>query len=437
MSHHKKADHLSSVTRMDEIESSKLSLSIILTVSLFIIGAIVWAGFTQIDEVVITSGEVIPVSKVYTIQHLEGGLIKNILVKEGEEVQEGQVLVVFDPTVPRLELQQIKARNAAIINTAQELQRLLDISLKNESVPNNATQATDRFAPIQKALENSAAAESLKEAPKKPTNYPVESQFLTFSAFKKEAEEDIAQFNTLLEILTKRLTIMLQEKDMYEKLISQGVISKKDYLELLRVITQVEEEINKAQEAHLETQYSISKLEQRLNNIEVKSPIHGVVKGLQAHASNIIQPGGFLMEIVPLENLVVEARIKSSDIGLVKIGDKVRVKVDTYDFTRFGDIEGTLVKVSATTFLENPTNAASRQDTLGTSGTPTPSPQSSSAFYKGTVQLEKAYVGDDPEKNKLVPGMTVIADIHIGTKSLLKYLLKPVKTTVETSFREQ
>lgn len=437
MSHHKKADHLSPVTRMDEIESSKLSLGIVLTISLFIIGAIVWAGFTQIDEVVITSGEVIPVSKIYTIQHLEGGMIKNILVKEGEEVQEGQVLVVFDPTVPRLELQQIKARNAAIINTAQELQRLLDISLKNESVPNNATQATDRFAPIQKALENSAAAESLKEAPKKPTNYPVESQFLTFSAFKKEAEEDIAQFNTLLEILTKRLTIMLQEKDMYEKLISQGVISKKDYLELLRVITQVEEEINKAQEAHLETQYSISKLEQRLNNIEVKSPIHGVVKGLQAHASNIIQPGGFLMEIVPLENLVVEARIKSSDIGLVKIGDKVRVKVDTYDFTRFGDIEGTLVKVSATTFLENPTNPQSRQDTLGTSGTPTPSPQSSSAFYKGTVQLEKAYVGDDPEKNKLVPGMTVIADIHIGTKSLLKYLLKPVKTTVETSFREQ
>jgi HlyD family type I secretion membrane fusion protein len=222
---------------------------------------------------------------------------------------------------------------------------------------------------------------------------------------------------------------------MYEKLIDKGVISKKDYLELLRVITQVEEEINKAKAAHLETQYSISKLEQRLNNIEVKSPIHGLVKGLQAHISNIIAPGGYLMEIVPLENLIVESRLKASDVGLVRIGDKVRVKVDTYDYTRFGEIEGTLMKLSATTFLENPSNPTSLAGS-GAPGTPT-NTQGTVAFYKATIQLAKVYVGSNPEKNKLLPGMTVIADIHVGTKSLLKYLLKPVHAVIETSFREQ
>ena len=287
--------------------------------------------------------------------------------------------------------------------------------------------------PLDKEAQVKASPKNLKK------RNAIEDQYLTVTDFRKEAESDIEQFDSLLEILTKRLTVMLQEKNMYEKLLDKGVVSKKDYLELLRVITQVEEEINKAKSAHLETQYAITKLEQRLNNIEVKSPVHGLVKGLQAHASNIIQPGGYLMEIVPLEDLVVESRIKASDVGMVRVGDKIRVKVDTYDFTRFGEIEGTLTKISATTFIENSSNIPSRNAGGTAPGTPDVQGggQGTIAFYKASIQLKKTYVGDDPEKNKLLPGMTVIADIHVGTKSLLKYLLKPVHAVIETSFREQ
>ncbi len=432
----KQVNRLLPVTRIEEVDSARLSMAIIVTIVLFIVAAVVWAAFTQIDEVVVTNGEVMPVSKIYTIQHLEGGEIQNILVKEGEEVQAGQVLVVFDPTVPKLELQQIRARNAAIINSGQELQKLLDISQQNLSNKIEGSPELNQYSGIHTTptQPESTEKETAKAEPRKVN--PIENQYLTVTAFKQEAEADIAQFDTLLEILTKRLTIMLQEKDMYEKLIDKGVISKKDYLELLRVITQVEEEINKAKAAHLETQYSISKLEQRLNNIEVKAPVHGLVKGLQAHISNIIQPGGYLMDIVPVENLIVESRLKSSDVGLVRIGDKVHVKIDTYDYTRFGEIQGTLVKISATTFLENPSNPSSLSSSGAAPGTPTNN-QGTSAFYKASIQLDKTYVGDNPNNNKLLPGMTVIADIHVGTKSLLKYLLKPVHAAIETSFREQ
>lgn len=445
MKNHKHAHRMSPVVRIEEVESARISLSIVVTLSVFILGGIIWAGFTQIDEVVVSSGDVVPVSKVYTIQNQDGGVIQSILVKDGEEVQAGQTLVIFDPTVPRLELQQLMVRNAAIINSGQELQKLLDIGQKNAaSLHGPDAPEANVYGSIQKENTSNASTQNTTEPSKSLPNRgpkqlsPIENQYLSVTDFKTEAEKDIADFNTLLDILTKRLTIMLQEKSMYEKLISQGVIAKKDYLELLRVITQVEEEINKAQAAHLETQYAISKLEQRLNNIEVKSPIHGLVQGLQIHISNVIQPGGYLMDIVPLENLIVEARIKSTDIGLVKVGDQVRVKVDTYDFTRFGDIEGKLINISATTFLENAPNAQASRNTSNAPYANSPSPsQGAAAFYKAAIQLKKSYVGNDPNKNKLLPGMTVIADIHIGTKSLLKYLLKPVKAAAETSFREQ
>lgn len=430
MKNHKQSSYFSEVTRIEEVDSSRVSLGIILTICFLILASIVWAFFTQIDETVVTRGEVIPVSKVYTVQHLEGGVIASILVKEGEEVQEGQTLLVFDPTLPRLELEQIQARNAAIINSGDELQRLLQTSQnirRDTGVATNELEAKALEQVKKNVKENSvkAEAQNMTAAP----NYKMGDQLVSATNFKLQAEQDISKFNTLLEILTKRLTILLQEKEMYEKLFAQGVVAKKDYLELLRTITQVEEEINKAKSAHLETQYSISRLEERLSNIEVKSPVHGLVKGLQAHVSNVIAPGGFIMEIVPLENLMVEARIQSTDVGLVKIGDKVRVKVDTYDFTRFGEIKGKLVKISATTFLENP---------AGASATPGgPAVTGSTAFYKASVALEKIYVGNDPKKNTLLPGMTVVADIHTGTKSLLKYLLRPVTRVVDTAFREQ
>ena len=126
-------------------------------------------------------------------------------------------------------------------------------------------------------------------------------------------------------------------------------------------------------------------------------------------------------------------------VALHITGRTVFFAVDTYDFTRFGEIEGTLTKISATTFIENSSNIPSRNAGGTAPGTPDVQGggQGTIAFYKASIQLKKTNVGDDPEKNKLLPGMTVIADIHVGTKSLLKYLLKPVHAVIETSFREQ
>jgi adhesin transport system membrane fusion protein len=402
--------HAPAVARLEDNEGAQLTTTIVATISVLIILFIIWISITPVEEIAITFGEVIPKSNVYSIQHLEGGMIKTILVKEGDEVRAGQTLVEFDPTIPQLELQQIRARNAALIASAENLKQFLETEHPDKFSSEQAVEPDIKSSTAQQ--DNTSSIPSVISSGIKPTNQNAGKEQTT--AFKEQAAEDVARFDSILVILKRRLAILIQEKDMYESLLKTGSVSKKDYLALLRTVTQVQEDISKTQAAHVETLYLIGKLENRINNIEVKAPIHGLVKGLQIHAGNIIQPGGILMDVVPVEDLIIEAKIHATDIGHISIGDPVKIKITTYDYTRFGIITGKLIKLSATTFLDE-------------KGVP---------FYKGLIELEKSYVGQDSSQNRLLPGMTVQADINTGSKTLLEYLLRPIQVAISSSFRE-
>jgi adhesin transport system membrane fusion protein len=402
--------HAPAVARLEDNEGAQLTTTIVATISVLIILFIIWISITPVEEIAITFGEVIPKSNVYSIQHLEGGMIKTILVKEGDEVRAGQTLVEFDPTIPQLELQQIRARNAALIASAENLKQFLETEHPDKFSSEQAVESDSKSSTAQQG--NTSSIPSVISPDIKPTNQNAGKE--QTSAFKEQAAEDVARFDSILVILKRRLAILIQEKDMYESLLTTGSVSKKDYLALLRTVTQVQEDISKTQAAHVETLYLIGKLENRINNIEVKAPIHGLVKGLQIHAGNIIQPGGILMDVVPVEDLIIEAKIHATDIGHISIGDPVKIKITTYDYTRFGIITGKLIKLSATTFLDE-------------KGVP---------FYKGLIELEKSYVGQDSSQNRLLPGMTVQADINTGSKTLLEYLLRPIQVAISSSFRE-
>jgi len=161
----------------------------------------------------------------------------------------------------------------------------------------------------------------------------------------------------------------------------------------------------------------IHKITQQINRLELRSPAHGIVKGLQIHTiGGIIPPGQPLMEIVPLDKeLIAEVKVSPNDIGHIKTGDHVTVKVTTFDFSRYGSIDGTVSVLSATTFT---------------------SPQGA-PFYKGLIKLDKHYVGNNPEMNKVLPGMIVNADIITGEKSLLAYMLKPIHRSLNSAFIER
>jgi HlyD family secretion protein/adhesin transport system membrane fusion protein len=130
----------------------------------------------------------------------------------------------------------------------------------------------------------------------------------------------------------------------------------------------------------------------------------------------VIESGKILAEIVPLEgNLIVETQIQPKDIGHIRTGLPVKIKVGSYDYSRYGAINGELIYISATTFVKD----------------------TGVRYYMGRVSLARNYVGSDPKKNLIVPGMTVQADIVTGSKSILAYLLKPIRNSVTTAFSER
>ena len=176
-------------------------------------------------------------------------------------------------------------------------------------------------------------------------------------------------------------------------------------------------ELSESANELIQVEEALIEAKDRVRRLDIVTPVRGIVKGLRVHTvGGIVPPGEVISEIVPLdEELIIEAKIQPRDVGHVRFGQPVTVKVTTYDFARFGGISGELKDVSASTFLDE-------------QGEP---------YYKGIVSLDKNYVGSDPGQNRVMPGMTVQADIKTGKKTLFSYLLKPVYSSVSTSFRER
>ncbi len=178
------------------------------------------------------------------------------------------------------------------------------------------------------------------------------------------------------------------------------------------------EELNKQISDLLEVTKQIDKAQDRVNRLRVVSPVYGIVKGSDIRAGKVIAPGEIIVDMVPItKHLVVEAKISPKDIGHISLGDPVKVKVSSYDFSTYGQLNGKVKQVSATTFDE-PRTAAE-------------------PYYKAILTIEKNYLGDDPTANLVTPGMTVVADIQTDHRSLLHYFLKPINRTFNEAFRER
>jgi len=165
-----------------------------------------------------------------------------------------------------------------------------------------------------------------------------------------------------------------------------------------------------------ETRESITKYQGIVDRARMTAPMNGVVSGLKVNAiGSVVEPGKVVLQLVPADQeLVVESNIAPSDMGNVRTGELVRVKVSAYDFARHGAVTGRLESVSATTFQT----------------------EDGKSFFKARIKLDQSFVGKNPERNPILPGMTVQADIVTGQKTILDYLLRPVQLAMETGFHE-
>ena len=428
---------LSQSARLEEAVNPMVVRLTSITICASVLAFLGWASITSINEVARAPGEVTPQGFQQVVQHLEGGLVQEIKVAEGQVVQKGQVLMVLDGVGTQQDLERAKSEQVFLSMQKERLQAFVDGREPNFT----------KWLPDQRSLvdDQNKIFQSMLQARKEERGI-IEDQI----AQKKQS---IAILASRQDTVRKNLAL---SKDMYERrkdLYSNGYISHISFLQteqelnalkgesnmVYNEIQQAKQEI-KEYESRLQSLNSkyrdeayqqmgqvdgllaqnhevLEKMSNRVGRLDVQSPVNGLVKGLTVNTvGGVIQPGQALMEIVPLDSqLVVEVRIPPQHIGHLKVGMPVQVKVSTFDFSRYGAITGKLEFLSPTTFM-------------GERG---------ERFYRGRVRLDKNYVGTNEAQNIILPGMTVMTDIITGDKTIMAYLLKPIHNSIKTAFTER
>lgn len=444
----RKLQHLLQSLTLEESGSPKLVLNTIIVTSLIFLSIIIWAATTPLDEISYAKGTVVPVGQIPLIQHFEGGIVKKIYVKDGEQVKFGQKLMQLSSINPISELRRLKVKELGlhleIIRLAAFINNNTDLDIET------IVQKTGHPSHLSSEKYNRMISETLALLKQEITARNEEETMLKRQVSRLEEE------NTSLEEqkgnLKNRKSFLNEELAIYQKLRKTKAIPKirvlsaneklsdinGDFLEvagslknnkhlleeaktrLINLGTTLTEEAmeiksNKYSKL-LEVQDSIQASKDKVGRLTIKSPVDGIVKGLIVDTGSVIPPGGALLEVVPLDKeLVVEAKVRTQDVGHISINDVVNVKISAYNYVRYGHIKGFIDSISASTYLNE-------------QGQP---------YYRVMVRLEKNYLGLNPSKNIILPGMTVEAEIITGHKSLLAYLLKPIQRSVTKAFHER
>ena len=429
--------HLAQAIQLEESGTAPLIRIAMMVASIACLAFIVWAGLTQIDEMAAADGQVIPSGSIVTVQHLEGGLIEKILVHEGELVDKGQPLVRLSAAAPLSDLEQARAREAALLIKAERLRAFAEGRKPDFSTigPGYERLIRDNQAIYQTQIQAEATERAV-----------LQSQV-------EQKSSDLTLLEQQRKTLQDQVDALSEELRLRENLVKQHLVTLVQYLDTKREQARMRGELAKtigqtmtARDALAEArnrlldntstlrrqnmddlssvigelaqvQEGIGRLEDRVNRLVVVSPARGYVKGMAVHnVGAVIQPGGLVCDIVPVgRELEVDAKVSTRDIGHLKPGQRVKVKVGTYDYSRYGGIQGALVRLSPSSFLDEKGNP----------------------YFKATIKLDQDYVGTVPGRYPVTPGMTVTAEIITGQKSLLQYMLKPIYTQMTSSFHER
>jgi len=449
-SHSKQMEQISDISLIEEGGYSKLMRRSTLIIAMIVALLIIWASLTQVDEVAVSFGEIQPAQEIQAIQHLQGGTVATIYVKNGQEVEEGEKLLKFDPEAVRSELQKSQSKELSLTLDSKRLQAFIhktppaDIDWREAIVksPYNTVEN-------QKNIENSIREENnllIQQVRERQNQYAIYKEKIS------QKKSQLQQYDDSRVELEKGLILYQKEEGMYESLVKTGYVSKIDYItsqrktiesaaQLKQIYAKIEssrselheaeeelrkldttfnkqalEELNAINSQLLEIHHTIQRLMDLNKNLVIKAPTRGIIKGLTVLPGSVIAPGSNIFDIVPTGGKMdVICKVSTRDIGHIKIGDPTQVKVMAYEFTRYGIVDGKVIEISASTFAD--------QDKL--------------PYYKTKVSLSKNYVGNNPKINQLKPGMTVQVDIITGKKSLISYILKPIARGFNAAFTER
>jgi len=418
-------------------KSSTGSRVILWTIILSIAWLIFWADNAEIDEITRGSGKVIPTHKIQVVQNLEGGIVSEVFVKEGDIVKKNQ---------PLLKLQDIR------FSSSFEENKLKINELESKALRLDAEASGKPFDKVQSDDKNFNTLQYDEKSLYDSNMQQLKSSLSIILSQSKQRKNELIEANAKRKQLAKSLSLLEEEITIKKPLVDRGVLPEIDFLKLKREkndlegnleavvlsIPRIKSTINEAGKKYSEAKFifqnrskkelnevkaelarikeSVSALGDRVDRTVVRSPVAGTIKQLFANTKGgIIKPGMDIVEIVPNEDsLLIEAKIKPSDIAFLHIGQKAIVKFTAYDFAIYGGLEGEVSHIGADTITEE-----------------------KNTFYIIHVKVKKNYLSFKDKQLFIKVGMVTSADVLTGKKSILDYLLKPILKAKDSALRER
>lgn len=409
-----------------------------LLIVLLLSGFAAWAATAQLDEVAVAPGEVKPQGNIKTIQHLEGGIVEEIKVREGQIIEEGQPLLQIGLAPSQANREELFYRIDGLMLRAARHRALAT------GEPLALPQAVAGRHP-DLAVNETEAYES--------RNKQYLSQLSVLRSQLRQRQAELAELQSKRRALDGNLAVRREKLNISEGLLERKLTPRIEHLELKSEVQDLEGKLDTTKKSIPRVNASIAEARERIKEEElrfrseaseelakneqeigrlnellteaddqqlratIRSPIDGVVKNLQANTiGGVIRPGEPIMEIVPLdETLVVEARLSPVDRGYVEVGQKAQVKITAYDFFQYGALDGRVIQIGAD---------ANR--------TPEGEP-----YFEVVVQTSSSFTDKSGAVLPITPGMQAAVDIHTGNRSVMTYLLKPFLRLKQEGFRER
>lgn len=376
------------------------STIVVFSVLAFLVIAVAWSFWAELDQVSRAPGQVIPTGRIQVIQSTDGGQIEKIFVREGDKVRKGQQLVQLEDVKLRASTSEAQGKVASLMSTMARI---------------NA-ELFDR--PLSFPSEVKAWPEF------------VNNQTLLYTK-RRQA------LNDQLSSLRQMLGLMEQELNMNMPLLEQGDVSRADVLRLQRSVSDIESQIVNVRNKYisdLQTEYTKTEedlvtarevLAQRsdaLSDTKIYAPTDGIVKNIKlTTVGGVLRPSDEIMTIVPTgDELIVEAKMSPKDVAFVRVGQPASVKFDAYDAGIYGSANGKVIYISPDTLTEQ-------------------TPSGETVFYRVHVQVDTSPMKPHlaGEQIEIQPGMTATAEIQTGKNTVWHYLTKPINKTMGEAMTER
>ena len=411
-----------------------LSMMIVLFMVIFVL----WAHFTVLDEVTRGQGQVIPSQRVQIIQHLEGGIIEEILVEENQIIEKGDILVRIRNTVAASQYRD--AANTALEHEAAIARLTAEAEGSALEFPEQMKQEHPELVSDQRSIFEARQAQLKLEV------NVLDSQY-------QQKQQEIRELLSRQKKLEQGLELAREQLNIATPLVEQDLYPRVDYLTLKRDVSNMQGDLNvvnltipRIREAAREAQRRIAQRqaqyhtevlneinqrrlelislreaiaagEDRVTRTDVRSPVRGTVKQLIVNTvGGVIRPGEPILEVVPLDDaLLIEVQIRPADIAFLYPGQPAKIKLTAYDFSIYGGLDGYVEQISADTIVN----------------------ERKESFYRVKLRTKEKTLSYKGTKLPIIPGMTASVDILTGKKSVLSYLLKPILKAKQTALRER